>query len=86
MAKETVRIRKAPKYLSFMLLFATIGFVVAIVVYLNIEELARSNASIFGLLVGYFSAAGAGFGLIFSLIIDGISRMRTKTAVAERSR
>ncbi|MEY4451249.1 MAG: hypothetical protein RLZZ380_370 [Actinomycetota bacterium] len=86
MAKETVSIRKAPKYLAFLLLFATIGFIVAVIIYLNIDESSKGTASIFGMLVTYLSGAGAALGLIFALIVDGVSRLRAKTVVAERSR
>jgi hypothetical protein len=86
MAKENVTIRKAPKYLPFLLAFATLGFITAVIVYLNIDESAKGNASILGLLLTYFSGAGAALGLVVALIIDGISRLRAKTAVAERSR
>jgi len=86
MPKETVRIRRAPKYLSFLLVFASVGFIAALVVYFNIPEADRSAASILGFLVGYFSAAGAVFGIILALIVDGVSRLRSKTVVAERSR
>ncbi len=86
MAKENVTIRKAPKYLPFLLAFATLGFITAVIVYLNIDESAKGNASILGLLLTYLSGAGAALGLVVALIIDGISRLRAKTAVAERSR
>lgn len=86
MAKENVTIRKAPKYLPFLLAFATLGFITAVIVYLNIDESSKGNASILGLLLTYFSGAGAALGLVFALILDGISRLRAKTAVAERSR
>jgi hypothetical protein len=86
MAKEMVQIRKAPKYLPFLLAFATIGFIIAVFVYFTIDEADKGNASIFGLMVTYFSAAGAGVGLVMALILDGISRLRVKNAVAERSR
>jgi hypothetical protein len=86
MAKENVTIRKAPKYLPFLLAFASIGFIAAVIVYLNIDESSKGNASILGLLLTYFSGAGAALGLVVALILDGISRLRAKTAVAERSR
>ena len=86
MAKEIVQIRKAPKYLPFLLAFATVGFIIAVLVYLTIDEADKGNASIFGLMVTYFSAAGAAVGLVLAHIVDGISRLRGKIAVAERRR
>jgi hypothetical protein len=38
------------------------------------------------MLVTYLSGAGAALGLILALIVDGVSRLRAKTVVAERSR
>ena len=81
MPKETVRIRRAPKYLPFLLLFATFGLITAVVVYLNIDEASKGNASIFGLLVTFLSASGAAIGLGVALIVDGVSRLRSKTVL-----
>jgi len=86
MPKETVRIRRAPKYLPFLLLFATIGAIAAVIIYLNIDDATQGTASIFGLLLTFCSVAGASVGLILALVLDGVSRLRAKTAVAERSR
>jgi hypothetical protein len=86
MAKENVTIRKAPKYLPFLLVFASFGFIAAVIVYLNIDESSKGNASILGLLLAYFSGAGAALGLVVALVIDGVSRLRAKTVEAERSR
>lgn len=86
MAKETVRIRKAPKYLHFLLTFATLGFIAAVFVYLNIDETDKGNASIFGLMLTFFSAVGATVGVVIALIADAISRLRVKSALAERKR
>lgn len=72
--------------MPFLLVFASLGFIVAVIVYLNIDEASQGNASILGLLIAYLSGAGAAVGLVIALILDGISRLRAKTAVAERSR
>lgn len=69
-----------------MLLFAAAGFVLALVLYFSIDESAKTGASIFGMLVGYLSAAGAAVGLIVALVVDWASTRRAKTVTADRSR
>lgn len=86
MAKEKVRIRKAPKLLPFMLLFAVIGAVVAFILNASIPDNARTAQPILGYLVGYLTVLGGILGLIVALVWDNISRMRSKTVEAERSR
>lgn len=86
MPKEKVRIRKAPKYLPFMILFGAIGFIVALVLNANIDEESRTAQPILGFLIGYLVVLGAIFGLIVVLILDYISRKRAKTVEATRSR
>ena len=86
MPKEKVRIRKAPKYLPFMILFGVIGFFVALFLNANIDESTRTAQPILGYLIGYLVVLGAIVGLIVVLILDYISRKRAKTVDATRSR
>lgn len=86
MPKEKVRIRKAPKFLSFMILFGVIGFITALFLNANISEEVRTGQPILGYLVGYLTLLGGIFGLIIALVIDYISQKRAKTVEATRSR
>lgn len=86
MAKEKVQIRKAPKFLPFMLLFAGVGVVVALILNLFISDTERTAEPILGFLVAYLGGLGGAFGLVVALVIDYISRKRSKTLEAERSR
>jgi multisubunit Na+/H+ antiporter MnhB subunit len=86
MPKEKVRIRKAPKFLPFMILFGAVGFVVALFLNFNIDEESRTAQPILGYLVGYLVILGVVVGLIVALLIDFISRKRAKTVEATRSR
>lgn len=86
MAKEKVQIRKAPKFLPFMLLFAGVGVVVALILNLFISDSERTAEPILGFLVAYLGGLGGAFGLVVALVIDYISRKRSKTLEAERSR
>lgn len=86
MPKEKVRIRKAPKFLPFMILFGVVGFVVALILNATIPESARTGQPILGYLIGYLVILGALLGLIVALIWDNISRRKAKTIEATRSR
>lgn len=86
MAKEKVEIRKAPKFLPFMLVFAGLGLVLAIVLNSFISDEDRTAQPILGYLIGYLSAIGAVLGLVVALVFDAISRARIKTLDATRSR
>ena len=85
MPKEKVEIRKAPKFLPFLIVFAVIGVNIAFVLNALIPEANRTAQPILGYLVGYLAALGAVVGLLVALVIDLISRKRVKTLEAERS-
>lgn len=86
MAKENVRIRKAPKFLPFLILFAIVGVVVAIILNLFISDADRTTAPILGYLIAVLGGLGGVFGLLVALVLDFISGKRSKTLEAERSR
>ena len=86
MAKQKVRIRKAPKLLPFLLLFAGLGLITALVLNSTISDEVRTTQPIFGYLVVWGTMLGGVIGLIVALIWDNISRLSAKTVDAERSR
>ena len=86
MPKEKVQIRKAPKFLPFLILFAALGVVVALILNTFISDADRTAQPILGYLIGYLAALGAVVGLVIALVIDLMSRKRVKTLEAERSR
>jgi ATP/ADP translocase len=86
MPKEKVQIRKAPKFLPFLILFAVVGVIAALVLNTFISDADRTAQPILGYLVAYLAGIGAAFGLVVALVIDFISRKRSKTLEAERSR
>ena len=86
MAKEKVEIRKAPKFLPFMFLFAAIGLILAFVLNAMIPVADRTAQSILGYLISCLTILGGVVGLLIALVIDYISRKRIKTLEAERSR
>ena len=86
MPKEKVQIRKAPKFLPFLILFAALGVVVALILNTFISDADRTTQPILGYLIAYLAGIGAAFGLVVALVIDFISRKRSKTLEATRSR
>ena len=86
MAKEKVQIRKAPKFLPFLILFAVIGVIVALILNASVSDADRTAQPVLGVLMAYLAGIGGAFGLVFALVLDFISRKRSKTVEAERSR
>lgn len=86
MPKEKVQIRKAPKFLPFLILFAVVGVVVALILNTFISDADRTAQPILGYLVAYLAGIGGAFGLVVALVLDFISRKRSKTLDATRSR
>ena len=86
MPKEKVQIRKAPKFLPFLILFALVGIVVALILNSFISDADRTAQPILGYLIAWLAGIGGAFGLVFALVLDFISRKRSKTVEATRSR
>lgn len=86
MPKENVQIRKAPKFLPFLILFAVVGVVVALILNSFISDADRTAQPILGYLIAWLAGIGGAFGLVFALVLDFISRKRSKTVEATRSR
>ena len=86
MAKEKVQIRKAPKFLPFLILFAVIGVIIALILNASVSDVDRTAQPVLGVLMAYLAGIGGAFGLVFALVLDFISRKRSKTVEAERSR
>lgn len=86
MPKEKVQIRKAPKFLPFLILFAVVGVVVALILNSFISDADRTAQPILGYLIAWLAGIGGAFGLVFALVLDFISRKRSKTVEATRSR
>jgi len=81
---ETVKIRRAPKFIPFALTGVLLGGVVAIILSLFITtEVGRTAGFITQLLV-YCLGLGAGLGVVAGVVIDGISHRRIKEVDASR--
>ena len=81
---EDVRIRRSPKYLTFLITGGVIGLIAALFVGLSIPQEQRTEAPIITYLIAYFVAGGAGLALAVGVILDRIFLARAKTAKATK--
>ncbi|MEY2676279.1 MAG: hypothetical protein RIT51_109 [Actinomycetota bacterium] len=81
---EDLQIRRAPKYLAFIILGAVLGFITALI--LNSVATGTTKASITGYLIVFCTGLGIGVGVIAALVIDRVLRSKSKVVKAEVSR
>jgi hypothetical protein len=82
---EKVTIRKAPKFLSFFLLGAGIGVLAGFIAWLiSLQAAPADGTVIVGYLVVVLGVLGAGLGVVSALVLDGISRSRSRTLEATK--
>ena len=87
MAKQKTQdltIRKAPKFLAFLIAGSVVGLIVAVVLYSVATK--STGASILGYLIVFCAGLGAGLGAIVAVILDRVLRSKTKVVKAEVSR
>jgi hypothetical protein len=81
-----VRIRRAPRYATFIILGGALGAIVTLI--LTMSQPADPNVG-YGALLGYFLLygipAGVALGAVVALILDGVSRRRARTVKAEHT-
>jgi H+/Cl- antiporter ClcA len=83
-SNESVKIRRAPKFLPFLLSGAILGIVVALILGATIPAEQRTNEPIVTYLIAYLGAIGAAVGIVAALIFDRIGLARAKTAEATK--
>jgi len=82
---ETVKIRRAPKFIPFALTGVLLGGVVAIILSLSITtEVGRTQGFITQLLV-YCLGLGAGAGVLFAVVLDALTARKTKDVQVSKS-
>lgn len=81
---EKVHIRRAPKYLPFMITGGVLGIILAVIVGLSIPDGQRTAQPIITYLIAYFGAAGVALGIVAALIFDRIGVARAKTVEATK--
>jgi cation transporter-like permease len=81
---QDLTIRKAPKYLTFIVLGTVLGIITGFV--LNAVSAQSAGAPLLGVLVVYCAGLGLGLGVIVALVIDRVFRAKAKVVKAEVSR
>jgi len=81
---QDVRIRRAPKYLPFLLLGGVIGLIAALIIGFSIPADQVTAQPIQGYLVVFLTGIGAGLGILTTLILDRVSAARAKVATATK--
>jgi hypothetical protein len=81
---QELSIRRAPKYLTFIILGGVVGIIVGFI--LNAVSEQSTGAPILGYLIVFCSGLGVGLGVIVALVLDRILRRKSKVVKAEVSR
>lgn len=84
MSTETVRIRKTPRFLPFLLTGGILGIIAALVVGLTIPEEQKTGEPIVTLLVAFFAGIGMSLGIVLTIVLDRIGIARAKTLEATK--
>lgn len=84
--KQTVEvsIRRSPKYLSFIILGAVFGILVALILNASVPDSARSAAPVLGYLLAFLAGGGAALGIIAAVVLDRLLATRAKVAKATK--
>jgi Na+/melibiose symporter-like transporter len=81
---ETLEIRKAPKFLPFMLTGTIFGAILGILLYTLIPAENRTGQDVFGYLVIFMMAVGFAGGTFMAVIFDWVSRAQIKQVEATK--
>lgn len=82
---ETVKIRRAPKFIPFMLTGVLLGGVVAIALSLLITTQEGKTAGFITQILVYCLGLGAGVGLVAAAIFDAVTARRSKDVQVSKS-
>lgn len=75
---ETVKIRRAPKFIPFALTGVLLGGVVAIILSLSVTTQDGKTAGFLSQLLVYCLGLGAGLGVLAAVVVDAITARRSK--------
>ena len=75
---ETVKIRRAPKFIPFMLTGVLVGGIVAIILSLSVTNQDGKTAGFLSQLLVYCLGLGAGLGVLAAVVFDALAARRTK--------
>lgn len=82
---ETVKIRRAPKFIPFMLTGVLLGGVVAIALSLLITTEEGKTAGFITQILVYCLGLGGGVGLVAAVIFDAVTARRSKDVQVSKS-
>ena len=75
---ETVKIRRAPRFIPFTLTGLLLGGVVAIILSLSVTTQDGKTAGFLSQLLVYCLALGAGLGVLAAVVADALTARRSK--------
>ncbi|MET3812247.1 hypothetical protein [Arthrobacter sp. UYEF3] len=82
--RRAVTVRRAPKYVPFLIAGALAGVAVAAVIAYGLPADERYNANaVFGFFLTFCAAGGAILGAVVALLLDRLSVRRAERAVVE---
>jgi ABC-type Na+ efflux pump permease subunit len=82
---ETVKIRRAPKFIPFMLTGVLLGGVVAVALSLSITPQDGKTAGFLTQLLVYCLGLGAGLGVLAAVVFDAVTARRAKDVQVAKS-
>lgn len=80
-----VTVRRAPKYVPFLIAGAILGVIAAGIVAVVPQDNQYDKSTVFGFFVVLLIIAGTGFGGLVALVIDWIGRRKTSAALVEET-
>ena len=82
--RREVTVRRAPRFVPFLVLGAVVGFVAAAVAAYTVPgDASFDPGAVFGFLMIMFGAAGAVLGAVLALVLDRRSVKKQERAVVE---
>jgi hypothetical protein len=82
---ETVKIRRAPKFIPFMLTGVLLGGIVALALTLLITTQEGKTAGFITQILVYCLGLGAGVGLVAAVVFDAVTARRSKDVQVSKS-
>lgn len=80
----TLKVRRAPKFLPFVLSGIIVGIIFAFIINALIPVENRTPTAILGYLVLYCAGAGLGLGVLAAVVLDSLSKARAKQVSATK--
>ncbi|MCC3265711.1 hypothetical protein MUG94_15115 [Arthrobacter gengyunqii] len=83
--RREITIRRAPRFVPFLLLGVIAGFIAALLVaYVGPENPTYTREATLGFFTVMFAIPGVALGALVALLLDWISVRKTRRAVVER--